>query len=264
MMADRRPVGQLKPWRVVRVASACFAFALLYVPLICLVVWSFRVRSGVDWNWGVDNWLRVFSTRDLLWPLVRSLGLAMVSAVVAGALGTAAALAVERTRWRVRSLLGVFALMTLTLPEIVMGIGLLVWFSFLNLKLGFWTLLIAHVTICVGYVFVSVLARIRQVDPKLEEAAIDLGADESQTFWLVTLPSVRPAVISGALLAFVISFDDFLVSFFTTGVGWDTLPIKLYSMIKFGMDPAVFALTSLLLLLTSLVTLIVWPQKINL
>lgn len=247
-------------WKMLRFGSALFGFAILYVPLICLVIWSFRVRKGVEWGWGVENWIRVLVTPDLLWPLLRSLAVGLVSAVMAGVVGTTAALAVERTRWRLRSLLGAFALVTLTLPEIVLGIGLLVWFSFLKLKLGFVTLVLAHVTICIGYVFVSVLARLRQMDPRLEDAARDLGASDGQTFWWVTLPVIMPAVVSGTLLAFIISFDDFLVSFFTTGVGWDTLPIKLYSMIKFGMDPAVFALTTILLVFSGVAALLVWPR----
>jgi len=248
-----RNYAGVRAWRCLRFFAAAFGFALIWLPLLCLVIWSFRVHNLAtdESSWSLANYVRVARDPSLVGPLFRSLIVALSTAVLAGVIGTASALAARRSRFAVRNLPGAFGVLTLALPEVVLGIGLLVWFSVLRIELGFVSLLIAHTTFCIGYVFVSVEARLARFEAQIEEAATDLGATPFQAFRLVTLPMLAPAIFAGAALAFVLSFDDFVVSFFTTGVGFDTLPIKLYSMIKFGLDPGIYALSTLLLVLTS-------------
>ena len=157
------------------------------------------------------------------------------------------------------------------MPEIVLGLSLLVWFGLLQkalsmlgieFSLGSFTLIIAHITFCLAYVVITVQARLQDFDRSLEEAALDLGATPWKTFWKITFPLIWPGILSGSLLAFTISFDDFIVSYFTTGVGSDPLPVKLYSMIRFGMSPSVNAISTLILLMTVAVVLFTFrPRK---
>jgi spermidine/putrescine transport system permease protein len=133
------------------------------------------------------------------------------------------------------------------MPEIVMGISLLIWFVMLRLTLGTVSIVLAHITFSTSYVVITVKARLDGFDEALIEAAHDLGANSWQTFWRITLPIIWPGILSGALMAFTLSFDDFLITFFTAGVGSDTLPLKIYSMIKFGVTPEINALSTVML-----------------
>lgn len=128
-------------------------------------------------------------------------------------------------------------LFPLAMPELVMGLSLLIWFVFLKLTLGMASLILAHITFCISYVIVTVRSRARTLDYSLIDAGKDLGANSMQIFMRIIFPLIRPGVIAGWLMAFMLSFDDFLVSFYTSGIGSDTLPLKLYSMIKFGLNP---------------------------
>ncbi len=127
----------------------------------------------------------------------------------------------------------------LIMPEIVLGLSLLIWFVLLGITLGTFSIILAHITFSVSYVIITVKARLDGFDYSLEEAAMDLGATRRQTFWKVTFPLIWPGVLSGALMAFTLSFDDFLITFFTAGAGSDTLPLKIYAMIKFGVSPEI-------------------------
>jgi spermidine/putrescine transport system permease protein len=129
----------------------------------------------------------------------------------------------------------------------VLGLSLLIWFVLLRITLGSFSIILAHITFSVSYVIITVKARLDGFDYSLEEAAQDLGASPWQTFWRVTFPLIWPGVLSGALMAFTLSFDDFLITFFTAGVGSDTLPLKIYAMIKFGVSPEINALSTLML-----------------
>jgi spermidine/putrescine transport system permease protein len=140
--------------------------------------------------------------------------------------------------------------MPLVFPEIVFGIMILVWFLILRLTLGHISILLAHVTFSVSYALLAVRARLNNFDEALLEAARDLGATTTQAFWRVTVPLLLPGIISAFFMSFAMSFDDFLITFFVSGVGTDTLPVKLYSMIKFGIKPAAYALSAAVLVLT--------------
>ena len=181
-----------------------------------------------------------------------------MSTFVATLLGTLAALGLHRFHFRGKNIFEALILTPLLVPEIVFGLALLVWFVALGMTLGKVSIILAHITFSVSYVILTVKARLYDSDLRFEEAASDLGATLWQTFWRVTLPLIWPGVASGALLAFTLSFDDFVITYFTAGVGSDTLPVKLYSMIRYGLSPKVDALSSLIFVFTFLVVFIVF------
>jgi spermidine/putrescine transport system permease protein len=171
-------------------------------------------------------------------------------------LGTSAALALIRTHFPGRKLFDALTYLPLIMPEIVLGLSLLIWFVLLKITLGTVSIILAHITFSVSYVIITVKSRLHGFDESLEEAARDLGATRWGTFWRITFPLIWPGVLSGALMAFTLSFDDFLITFFTAGVGSDTLPLKIYSMIKFGVTPEINALSTLILALTLVMVLL--------
>jgi spermidine/putrescine transport system permease protein len=189
-----------------------------------------------------------------------------VSTVVATVLGTLVALALERFRFKGRNVLEGLLFLPIIIPDITMGISLLVLFSLLfqlvqtvtgvRLVLDLNTVMIGHITFNISYVAVTVRLRIAKLDPALEEAAMDLGANELRTFWRVTLPLIFPGILSGALLAFTLSLDDFVITFFTAGVGSTTLPVFVYGMIKLSVTPAINAISTLMLLASLLIVIL--------
>jgi spermidine/putrescine transport system permease protein len=181
----------------------------------------------------------------------RSLVVAAAASGIAAVVGAFGALAIERGRWPGQKLLAAVTVIPIALPELVQGIAALLWFSALSMSLGLISMTLAHATFAMSYVVVTVRARLRDHDPALEEAAADLGAAPLQVFLQVTLPLMLPGVVAGAMLAFALSFDDFLISFFTTGAGTDTLPIRLYALIRFGLNKEVYALSTLLIAVTA-------------
>lgn len=236
-----------------------FAFLLLYIPLIVLVVSSFRGGStpGIS-AWTLEWYRKAFQNRQVLDSLNVSLWVGLWTTIISIFLGTSAALALVRARFPGRELLDALIHVPLIMPEIVLGLSLLIWFVFLKITLGSLSIILAHITFSVSYVIITVKARLQNFDYSLEEAARDLGASPFQTFWRVTLPLIWPGIMSGALMAFTISFDDFLITFFTAGVGSDTLPLKIYSMIKFGVSPEINALSTVMLVATLILVLVFW------
>jgi spermidine/putrescine transport system permease protein len=234
-------------------AGWLLGLALLYVPLAALLVSSFWVgpqwalaEPGTPVGWGFHWYRRVLSHPDVLQALGTSLLLGAGSSVLAAALGTGAAFALEGPPFPGKRALEALIEAPLLLPEIVLGLALLIWFSALRLALGGISLLLAHVTFCVPYVIITVRARLRGLDPSWVEAARDLGASPRQAFWRVSFPLAWPGILAGALMAFTLSFDDFLVSFFTAGPGTETLPMRVYAMVKFGITPEISAVSTLL------------------
>jgi len=239
------------------------AFLLLYIPLLALVAYSF-----VDWAPGrpaifTGKWyIEAFQDESLRSAVSTSLWVGIFTTIGATFLGTTGAIALERFHFPGKKLFDAFTLIPLIVPEIVFGLSLLIWFVAIHLTLGIFSIVLAHITFSFSYVIITVRTRLQDFDFSLEEAARDLGASPAQTFWRVTFPLIWPGVLSGALMAFTLSFDDFLITFFTAGVGSDTLPIKLYSMIKFGISPKVNALSTLILVATVILVLMLFrPRK---
>lgn len=219
-------------------------YVLLFAPLVAVVAYSF----DPDLRW----YRRLFENVALKDVLIRSLIVATTTSILSSLIGTAAAIAMERARFRGKALLDLLTVVPLVLPELVMGLASVIWFMTLRLTLGTWSIILAHVTFTVSYVVLTVRARLADFDGSLEEAARDLGATPRQTFRHVTLPLLFPGVLAGAMMSFTLSFDDFLISYFTAGVNSDTLPMKLYSMIRLGVNREMYALSSLLIAVTVL------------
>lgn len=229
-------------------------YAFLYIPLAVMVIFSVNdATRNVAWKGFTLKWyIALLQNQEILLALLNSLKLALVSSALAAAMGLFASYAlVCHPKVRGQAAYDTAFAVPLMIPEVVFGVGILTFFSSARLPLSFFSLVCAHVVFCLPYVVSSVKARLRSLRSAcLEEAAMDLGASEWQAFLRVTLPIARPAIVAGALLAFTISFEDFVTSFFVAGLGNTTLPIRIYAMMKFGITPEVNALSTLLLLVT--------------
>lgn len=243
------------------VGVALLAFFFLYVPLIVVAVLSFLNDQPGEGLLTLKWYVQAFENDLLRESLWMSLWVGLGSTLGATVLGTGAALALERTRFRGRDLFDALNLIPLVMPEIVMGLSLLIWFVFLKISLGMLSMTLAHITFCLSFVIITVRARLADYDDSVEEAARDLGASPWQTFWKVTLPLIWPGILSGGLMAFTLSFDDFLIAYFTSGVGNDTLPVKLYAMIKYGVSPTINAMSTLLVVATIVLVVLGMKRK---
>ncbi len=231
------------------VAMACAVYVFLHAPIAVLVAFSFN-RSRFSANWVGFTWAwyrRLFEREDILHGLRASLIVGSAATVLSTALGTLLALGLARHRVRGRTLLEAFLYAPIVTPEIVVGISLLLLFVLLGMPLGLTTITIAHVAFCLPFVAVVVLARLQGMDRHLEEAAMILGADELAAFRRVTLPQLWPGILAGALLAFTLSFDDFVVTSFVSGTGSSTLPIVVYGMVRRTIEPSVNAVSTIIL-----------------
>ena len=239
---------------------AIAAYAFLYLPLVIVVVYSFNdSRLNAEWVGFTLDWYRTLAGDEaMLTAAGNSLLIAVSASVVSTLLGTMAGLAMHRYRAR---LLPILVLAPIAIPEILMGVSLLIFFVLLNFTLGLVSVALAHIAFCIGFVALVVRARLAGMDDSLTEAARDCGATPWQAFRRVTLPMIMPGVIAGALMAFTLSIDDFVITFFTAGAGTVTLPLQIYSMIKIAVTPEVNAVSTLLMLLT--LVLIVVATKVS-
>ncbi|MFA5915170.1 MAG: ABC transporter permease subunit [Burkholderiales bacterium] len=241
-------------------APSLAVYAFLYVPLAIVVLFSFNdSRLSAEWVGFTLDWYRKLASDDAMLAAARnSVLIALTAALIATVLGTMAGIAMHR--YRIRGL--TFLVLTpVAMPEILLGVSLLVFFiQVLNLTLGLVSVLVAHVTFCIGFVAIIVRARLAGMDESIFEAARDLGATPWQSFRLVTLPLIMPAVTAGALMSFTLSLDDFVITFFTAGVGVSTLPLQIFTMIKVAVTPEVNAVSTLLMLVT--LTLIVLASRV--
>jgi len=225
-------------------------FFFLYLPIIVLVIYSFNDNRSVSvWTGFTTKWyVQLLSDRALINALRVSLWVAVWSTLIATIMGTLAALALERHRFRGRLTYDAALYLPVIIPDIVMALSTLLFFVIVAVPLSRYTILVTHVAFNIAFVAVVVRARLAEMDSSLEEAAADLGADTWTTFRRVTLPLLMPGIVSGALLAFTLSLDDFVITFFVSGPGSTTLPVRVYSMIKFGVTPEVNAISTLMLL----------------
>ena len=242
-------------------AAALVVYAFLYIPLVVVVIFSFNdSKLSAEWVGFTTDWYRkLFENEEMLAAAVNSLVIAVVAAGLATVLGTMAGIAMHRYRSRI---LPFMVLTPIAMPEILLGVALLIFFisTFGAESLSLATVIVAHTTFCIGFVAIIVRARLSGMDESIFEAARDLGATPWQTFRLVTLPLIMPGVIAGTLMAFTLSIDDFVITFFTAGAGVPTLPLTIYTMIKIAVTPEVNAVSTLLMLLT--LTMIVLAGKI--
>jgi spermidine/putrescine transport system permease protein len=248
MSAANRPSAWLRLHTVL-------TFLFLYLPIAVLVLFSFSAsRYAAVWSGFTFDWYRKLLTNErILDVLMNSLMVATAATAISAVFGTAAAFAFARLRFRGQASVESLFYIPIVMPELVQGIALLLLFSvLLSLPRGLATIALAHAVFGIAYVMVVVRARLDGMDPRLEEAARDLGASPGQVFMRVTLPLILPGVIGGALLAFTLSFDDFVIAFFVTGPGAATLPIEVYAMVKRGITPEINVLATLILLVSVL------------
>jgi spermidine/putrescine transport system permease protein len=233
------------------VACATATYLFLYVPLAIVMVYSFNdSKLNAQWVGFTTAWyVRLFHDGQMLTAAGNSLLIAAVTAGASTVLGTMAGFAMHRYDLRV---LPVLVLAPIAVPEILMGVALLMFFVMINLSLGLVSITLAHIAFCIGYVAIVVRARLAGMDESLVEAARDCGASPWRAFRHVTLPLIMPGVIAGSLMAFTLSIDDFVITFFTAGATASTLPLQIYSMVKIAVTPEVNAICTLLMLLTLL------------
>jgi len=241
-------------------AGALAAYAFLYLPLVIVIAYSFNdSRLNAEWVGFTWHWYDVLlHDDDMLAAALNSLFIATVSSLAATVLGTMAGIALHRYNMKTLT----FMVMTpVAMPEILLGVSLLLFFiQVLNLTLGMFSIMLAHITFSIGFVAVVVRTSLAGMDESMFEAALDLGATPWNTFRYITFPLILPSVIAGGLMAFTLSLDDFVITFFTAGVGVSTLPLRIYSMIKIAVTPEVNAVSTLLMLLT--LTIIVLATRI--
>ena len=244
-----------------RVSALVFGFAFLYIPILSLIVYSFnKSRLVTVWGGFSTQWYgRLFQNEQILNAAWLSLKIAAINATGAVMLGTLAGLALARFgRFKGRTLLSGMTTAPLVMPEVITGLSLLLLFVAMEQVLG-WpagrgvtTITIAHMTLTMAYVTVIVQSRLSTLDDSLEEAAMDLGARPAKIFFVITLPIIAPALISGWLLAFTISLDDLVITSFVSGPGSSTLPMVIFSKVRLGVSPDINALASIMVLLVTI------------
>lgn len=237
--------------------SAGLLYAFLYLPIAVVIVYSFNAaRRGGPWTGFTFEWYgRLLSSPDKLLATRNTLVLGAVSTLIATVLGTALGYGLGRYEFRAKRFCTWLMYVPVVIPDIVMAVAMLTFYTLVRdhfglLELGMTTMVLAHVTFQIPFVAIVVRSRLSGTDPAIEEAARDLGANGWQTFGHVTLPMAMPGILAGAALAFTLSIDDFVVSFFTTGPGATTLPILIYSSVKRGITPEINALSTLIVLLS--------------
>jgi spermidine/putrescine transport system permease protein len=236
---------------------AGLVYLFLYAPILVLIFFSFNSTKNTQvWTGFSTQWYgALIRDGSVLNAFKLSLIVGLSATAIATVIGTLTALALSRNEFRGKTFADSAIYAATVMPEIVVGVSLLVFFVAATIELGIVTIIIAHVAFCISFVTIVVRARLAGMDRSVEEAAQDLGATPVQTFLRITLPLILPGVMAGALLAFTLSFDDFVITFFVSGVGSSTLPLKLYSMIKFGVSPVINALSTVVLISTMVLIL---------
>ena len=228
--------------------ALCYLF--LYLPICVLVAFSFNTsRFSVEWQQFTLKWyVKLIQDPLVLDALYNSIIVAVAAMILSTVIGTLTAYGLYRYRFTGKTVFDGILFLPIVTPEIVVGISLVVFFVAIKVNLGLVTIIIAHTAFDIPFVMLIVRARLQGMDRALEEAAMDLGADEWTTFFKVTIPQLKPGIIAAALLAFTLSFDDFVITFFVAGVGSTTLPLKIYSMVRLGVSPKINALSALIVL----------------
>ena len=231
---------------------------ITYLPIVMVVIFSFNEsKLTVSWNGFSLKWYEaLFKDKGIREALVNSLILGVISCGVSAVIGTLGALGMARMHYKSRGMIEYLSTVPIMVPEIILGMVFLAFFSLLKLPFGMVTLVIAHTAFCIPYIFMMVKARLVGIDKSLEEAALDLGAAPARAFFDITLPLITPAVISGCILAFAMSFDDVVISIFVNSPKVNTLPIKIYTQLKTGVTPEINALCTIILVVVILVLLI--------
>lgn len=229
-------------------AYVLFVILLMYLPILVVVIYSFNDTKLFHWAGFTLSWYdKLFHNRSIIAAFFSSLKLAVMSSVFAAVLGTLGAAGLAGRHFRGRGTAETLSMIPIMVPEIILGMAYLAFFSFVKLPFGMTTLVLAHTTFCVPYIYINVKTRLAALDPAIAEAARDLGAGGARVFFDITLPLAAPSILSGTLLAFAMSMDDVVISFFTAGAQTSTLPLQVYSMLKMGVTPEINALCTVML-----------------
>jgi spermidine/putrescine transport system permease protein len=230
----------------------------LFLPLVVTVIYSFNKAKGMVWTGFSFGWYqKLFFGSEKLWTSFgNSFIIAFTSAFVATVLGTLAAIGVNWYRFLGRTYVQTISFLPMVLPEVIIGISMLIFFSAINIPLGMLTIFIAHTTFCLPFVFLMVLARLDEFDFSIIEAAHDLGATEKQTLFRVIIPAIMPGIMSGFLMSATMSLEDFVITFFVSGPGSTTLPLYVFSMVRYGISPVINALSLVIILGTMAIAFI--------
>lgn len=231
---------------------------LMYFPLVMVVIFSFNEsKLSANFTGFSLKWYEILANdRDLKEALFNSIWLGVFSCGISAVIGTLGAVGMARVKYKSKGMMEYLSTIPIMIPEIILGMVFLVFFSMLKLPFGMTTLVIAHTTFCIPYIFMMVKARLVGIDKSLEEAARDLGAGPIRTFFDITMPLIAPAVLSGSLLAFAMSFDDVVISIFVNGPRLNTLPVKVYAQLKTGVTPEINALCTIILVVITVVLLL--------
>ncbi|MBO6099976.1 MAG: ABC transporter permease [Spirochaetaceae bacterium] len=242
-----------------KISFSGFVLALtlifLFLPLVVIAVYSFNPGKGSEITGFSLIWYEklLFDSRELWVALENSFIIALSSAALSTVLGTLAAIGINWYKFRGKIYIQTISFLPMVLPEVIIGVSMLIFFSGIGMKLGMMTIFIAHTTFCLPFVFLMVLARLDEFDFSIIEAAHDLGATERQTMVKVIIPAIMPGIFSGFLMAVTMSLEDFVITFFVSGPGSTTLPLYVYSMIRFGVSPVINALSFVLILVTMVI-----------
>lgn len=245
----------MKKSKLSRNLFIALVFLFLYAPIFVLVIFSFnKSRMNIIFTGFTLKWYsELFTNTNLLEAFFNTMIIAVTSTIISTIIGTVSAIGLHKYNFPIKGLVNKLIYIPIVIPEIVLGISLLSVYTLANLNLGMTTLIISHIAFSIPFVITSIKSTLSLIPKEYEEAAYDLGASRTKVFKEITLPLIMPGVISGATLAFTLSLDDVVISYFTAGPGSNTLPLQIYSMIKTGITPDVNALTSLMLLVTIIV-----------
>lgn len=234
-------------------------FVFLYAPIATLIVLSFNAsKTRAKWGGFTLKWyVALFDNEAILNALFNTLLIALIASVVSTVIGTVACIAIMNLKKRSRSIVIGITNIPMLNADIVTGISLMLLFLSFGLKFGFGTILLAHITFCIPYVILSVMPRMKQLNPYTYEAALDLGASPIYGFFKVVFPELMPGILSGFLMAFTMSLDDFIITHFTKGAGVDTLSTKIYTEVKKGIKPEMYALSTLIFITVLILLLLV-------
>ena len=236
----------------------CLTIAFLFLPLFIIIIYSFNESKGAEFTRPSLIWYKeLFLNSGALWQaLLNSLIVAFTSALVSTILGTMASIGINWYKFRGKKLIQALTYLPMVLPEVIIGISMVIFFSGIHLPLGLFTVFAAHTTFCLPFVFLMVNARLDEFDYSIVEASHDLGATETQTMFKVVVPAIMPGILSGFLMAVTMSLEDFVITFFVSGPGSTTLPLYVYSMIRFGVSPVINSLSVVMIVFTCLIAFI--------
>ena len=243
-MNQNNPLGKIPS-----LTTFTFAIVFLYIPILVLIVYSFNdSRIIASWQgFTFKYYIQLFQNRDILIALNNTLIVGIVSTIVSTILGITAALALENVKFKGKNFFTILIYLPLVMPEILLGVSLALFFSSIKIEMGMYTVLLAHITFCTSYTIIVIQSRLSGFDYSLEEAAMDLGANKFQIFLNIKLPLLFPGILAAALLAFTLSLDDFVITFFTSGRGFNTLPVYVEGAIRRGTLTTVNSLSTLMI-----------------